>query len=116
MLLNVSSQLFLKENPKEQGVCLPKASNRELSSEVVASANAQVGESVSEIEPTRKQAKVIQHSYSDEKRASISKYASLHGPAAAVRQFFKICGHLAPESTARKLRHVYYAELKAKAV
>ena len=104
---------FRKKTPEEQGVFLPKAANRELPSEVLASANAQVGESASEIEPRRKRAKVTQHSYSDETRASIGKYASLRGPAATVRHFSGICGHAVPESTVRKFRDIYRAELKA---
>lgn len=58
-------------------------------------------ESTSEIVPRQKWAKVTQHSYSDEIRASIGKYASLHEPTATVRHFSGICGHAVPESTVR---------------
>lgn len=55
---------FRKKTPEEQGMFLPKAGNMDLPSEVVTSANAQVGESVSEIEPPRrKRAKVCKLVY-----------------------------------------------------
>ena len=83
---------------------LPKVGITELPSEVLASVNTEVGESASEIEPRQKRAKVTLHSYSDETSASIGKYASLHGPAAAVGHFSGISGHAIPESTVRKFR------------
>ena len=57
--------------------------------------------------------KTTQHTYSAERRASIGKYASLHGQAAAVKHFTGICGYVVPESTVRKFRDAYYADLKA---
>ena len=103
LLLDVDSKLFRKRTPEEQDMFLPKVDNAKLPGEVMASTNTQVGESTSEIEPGRKPAKVTHHSYSDETRASIGKYPSLHGPAAAVRHFSGISGHAVPESTVRKL-------------
>ena len=47
---------FQKRTPEEQGMILPQVGNTELPGEVVASANTQVGESASEIEPRRKRA------------------------------------------------------------
>ena len=82
-----------------------------LSSEVVASATARVGEIASEPKPKRR--KTTQHTYSAERRASTGKYASLHGPAAAVKHFMGMCGHAVPESTVRMFRYAYHAELKS---
>lgn len=52
------------------------------------------------------------HTYDAQTRAQIGKYASHHGPQAAVRHFTRLRGHAVPESTARKFRDAYVAELK----
>ena len=105
---------FRKKTPEEEGVFLPKVDEGVLPGDIVAAANARVGDSASE-EPRRKRRKTTQHYYSPEIRAAIGKYASLHGPAAAVRHFssLPVCGHVVPESTVRKFRNDYHAELKA---
>ena len=70
-------------------------------------------ELASELLPKSKRRKTTLHTYSSERRASIGKYVSLHGPTAAVKHFTKICDHTIPESTARKFRDAYLKALKA---
>ena len=64
-----------KKRSEDQGIFLPKADSGVLPSEVVASANAHVGEMASEVELKPKRRKTMQNTYSAERRGSIRKYA-----------------------------------------
>lgn len=51
--------------------------------------------------------------YTPEERAKIGKYAAENGPARAVRHFSKTMSKKLPETTARRLKSAYLAEMKA---
>ena len=112
---------FRKRQPEDNGIFLPKleSASGELASDAIACANSCVAEAaacansrVAEVGSKPKRRKTTQHTYSAEVRASIGKYASLHGPIAAVKHFSTICRHTVPESTVRKFRDAYCRELK----
>ena len=50
--------------------------------------------------------------YSSEERASIGKYAALHGATKASKHYSKAWGRKVPESTARHLKKEYNKKLK----
>ena len=112
---------FRKRQPEDNGIFLPKleSASGELASDAIACANSCVAEAaacansrVAGVGSKLKRRKTTQHTYSAEVRASIGKYASLHGPIAAVKHFSTICRHTVPESTVRKFRDAYCRELK----
>ena len=57
-------------------------------------------------------ARKLSNTYGEEVRASIGKYASVHGPTAAPCEFSKRHSHTVPESTTRKFRDLYVKELE----
>ena len=102
---------FRRKDSASTGVFLPVPSGEGvLSTATVESANSCVGELASE--PPSKRGKVTQQTYDPKTRAQIGKYAAHHGPQAVVRHFSKLRGHSIPESTTRKFRDAYLAELK----
>ena len=105
---------FQRKDSKDEGIFLPEPQEGgELPKEVIESANAAV--LALEIPPPAKRKPTTQHVYDAKTRADIGKYAAHHGPTAAVKHFTKVCGHRIPESTARKFRDAYVAELKMQA-
>ena len=105
---------FQHKDTTDQGILLPAPKEgRPLPSQAVECGNLRVADLGSEIEPRAKRRKTILHAYSAETRAQIGKYASHHGPQAAVKHFSGICGYRVPESTVRKFRGAYLDELKS---
>ena len=94
---------FQRKQPRDSGEFLPEASNSSplLSEHSITSANEEVRVITTDtIAPMSKRQKTEQHFYSEEVHASIGKYASVHGPTAASREFSKKVSHRIPESTA----------------
>lgn len=52
--------------------------------------------------------------YSEEERAKIGKYASIHGAASAARHFSKKLGSIISESTVKSIKADYLQEMKRK--
>ena len=105
---------FRRKDSADNGLFLPApqhGSEEDLPCEIIESANSAVGELASD-EPAPKRRKTTIHTYDAKVRAQISKYTSQNDPQAAVNHFSKSCGHKIPESTLRKFRDAYLAELK----
>ena len=100
---------FSRRKPAERGSFVPSVSqtSRSLSSQAISSANKEVERA--EAASTRRAAP---SNYSSAQRANIGKYAAIHGSTAASRHFSSTFGHPVPESTARKFRDIYRAELE----
>ena len=73
---------FQRKQPRDYGDFLPEASKSLplLSERSISSANEELRVIADTIAPVSKRQKTEQHFYSEEVRASIGKYASVHGP------------------------------------
>ena len=105
---------FRRKTPKDRGEFLPEVTeaSSSLSERTISSANNEVRQVSDTAALKAKRQKTEQHSYSGCTCASIGRYASLHGPTAASREFSKRLNHRVPESTARKFRDLYVRELE----
>ena len=101
-----------QKHPRDQGKFLPETTEASsvLSERAITCGYDEVRCSITE--GKTKWCKVQQHSYSEETRASLGRYASIHGPTSAAHEFSIKLGHSVPESTARKYRDLYLKELE----
>ena len=99
---------FQHITPKDKGIFVPVPVNAK-----EEATNDAIGDEDNDLPAMAKQRKMTsQHTYSEDVRASIGKYAAHHGPAAADRHFTRQLRWNVPKSTVRKFCDLYKVELK----
>ena len=106
--------LWKKERKKEKLPLPDGHSCPTLSSKELRLANEQVKDCLAgDTNKARKQATRGKYEYTSEERAQIGKYAAENGPTRAARHFSELMNRKVPETTARRLKAVYFHNFEA---
>ena len=97
---------YLKKTPAAE--TLPHTSDKEINS-----ANKQVEIELDAQGLWKRKHSPTTHSYSDEIKTKIGRYAAENGNSYAITKFSNKLGWVVPESTVRNFKRAYLSELKA---